>query len=277
MNSAPPKVSVCIPTYAGEKYLGAAIESVLGQTFKDFELLVIDDNSPNSLEAFVQRYSDPRIRFHRNATNLRPEGNWNRCLELSSGEYFKLLPHDDTLTSDCLHKQVSALDSDKSQRLALVYCARSVIGPDGRKIMRRDYPQDRDGLVPAGDVVRACVRKAANLIGEPGAVLFRKSLAERVGRFDATNPYVLDLNYWFRLLEHGDAYYCREELATFRVSTQSWSVAIGSGQVGDFSRFIAGIGEKLHTPTTPLDRACGQVMARLNSIGRLIFYRVYLR
>jgi glycosyltransferase involved in cell wall biosynthesis len=277
VTSIAPKVSIGIPTYAGEKYLGAAIESVLNQTFKDFELIIVDDNSPCSLEPFVSRYADQRIRFHRNSTNLGPEGNWNRCMELSSGQYFKLLPHDDTLAPDCLRKQVMALDSDNAQLLALVFCARQVIGPDGRRILGRGYPTDREGVVPAAEVMRVCIRKAANLVGEPGAVLFRKSLAQRVGQFDATNPYVLDLNYWFRLLEYGDAYYFRDELASFRVSRQSWSVAIGSGQAGDFSRFIASAGTSPTTPTTPLDRGWGHVMARLNSIARLVFYRLYLK
>ena len=65
-----PKVSVVIPLYNREKYVRSAVDSILSQTFSDFELLVIDDGSTDESIAVVQSYSDPRIRFVRNNTNL---------------------------------------------------------------------------------------------------------------------------------------------------------------------------------------------------------------
>ena len=277
MNAASPRVSICIPTYKGERTLGAAIESVLAQTLADFELVVIDDLSPDGTQALVARYRDPRIRYLRNETNLGPKGNWDRCLSEARGTYFKLLPHDDVLHPVCLQRQVEVLDADEEQGLSLVFSAREVLGPAGQLLTRRGYPGGREGRIPAREVIGACVRRGTNLLGEPGAVLMRKSLADRVGLFDATFAYVIDLDYWFRLLRHGDAYYCKESLASFRVSGTQWSVAIGSRQSQDFRRFIARVRAQGALSATALDRSFGLFTPALNNVARLLFYRFYLR
>lgn len=272
-----PRISVCIPTYRGADTIGPAIESVLAQTISDFELIVIDDGSLDATRAIVERFTDPRLLYFRNEHNLGPQGNWNRCLALARGQYFKLLPHDDLLHPRCLERQVSILEADRSERIALVFSARDVLGPDGRVLMRRGYPGGGEGQIAGGTVMRACVRRGTNLLGEPGAVLFRKSLADRIGAFDATNPYVIDLDYWFRLLAHGDAYYCAEALASFRVSDKSWSVAIGAGQSSDFRNFVTRVAAGGALPATALDHLCGRFTPTLNKFARLLFYRLYLR
>ena len=271
-----PRVSVCIPTYRGGKTLGAAIESVLAQTYTDFELIVVDDDSPDDTRAVVERFSDPRVIYLRNEKNLGPQGNWNRCLEVAAGDYFKLLPHDDLLHPRCLQRQVGVLDADTEQTIALVFCAREVLGPDARLLMRRGYPGGREGLIDRNALIRACVRRGTNLIGEPGAVLLRKATAAKVGGFDATNPYVIDLDYWFRLLAHGDAYFCEEALAAFRVSPTQWSVAIGAHQSSDFRNFVARFAARGASPASAVDHLFGRFTPGLNNLARLIFYRLYL-
>ena len=272
-----PSVSVCIPTYLGDKTLGAAIESVLAQTYTDFELIVIDDGSPDDTRAVVERFSDHRIVYLRNEKNLGPQGNWNRCLDVASGDYFKLLPHDDLLHPCCLERQVKVLDADTEKRIALVFCARQVLGPDARLLMQRGYPGGREGPIDRDVLIRACVRRGTNLIGEPGAVLMRKATAGKVGLFDATNPYVIDLDYWFRLLAHGDAYYFADALASFRVSYQSWSLRIGKSQDREFVAFVERAATWLGSPLTVGDRALARIAAPLNMWLRHVFYKSYLR
>jgi glycosyltransferase involved in cell wall biosynthesis len=270
--SRAPKVTVAIPTYRGAAHLGAAIDSVLNQTLGDFELVVLDDNSPDDTAAIVARFPDPRLVYLRNSRNLGPLGNWDRCLSEGRGEYFKLLPHDDVLQANCLERQVAVLDADLDKRVALVFSSRDILAPDGKRLTRRGYPGHPTGLIPAAEVMRSCIRRGTNLIGEPGAVLFRKSLADKVGRFDATYPYVIDLDYWFRLLRHGDAYCCPEPLAGFRVSGTSWSVAIGAAQSADFRGFANSVASS----ATSVDRLIGRFTGALNNLARLVFYRIYL-
>jgi len=90
-------VSVCMPTYQGAAYVAAAVESVLAQTFANFELIVIDDCSQDETAAVVRGYRDPRLRFAQNERNLGAQDNWNRCLHVARGRYFKILPQDDLL------------------------------------------------------------------------------------------------------------------------------------------------------------------------------------
>jgi glycosyltransferase involved in cell wall biosynthesis len=272
-----PLVSICIPTYLGAQTIGATIESVLNQDFTDFELIVVDDGSPDETAAVVRQFSDPRLRYERNEHNLGPVGNWNRCQSLACGKYFKLLPHDDLLAPACLTQQVKVLEEDTDERIALVFCARDVIGPDGRVLTRRGYPSSKTGVIQGNELARRSVRAGTNLIGEPGGVLFRRALSVVVGGFDATNSYVIDLDYWFRLLAHGDAYYLSQCLASFRVSGQQWSVRLGDSQANDFNAFVTRIGPAIGLEWTYADKLISKIASRMNNWMRLGFYLVFLR
>jgi glycosyltransferase involved in cell wall biosynthesis len=277
MTTRLPRVSVCIPTYKGGRTIGAAIASVLAQTYQDFELIVVDDASPDDTQAVVAACHDPRLRLLVNAHNRGPQGNWNRCLDEARGTYIKLLPHDDLLRPDCLQQQVQVLDDDRERQIALVCSARDVIGPDGRVLLHaRGFPGAARGPVARADVVRHCIRRGTNLIGEPGAVMFRRDLAQRVGGFDMRHPYVIDLEYWLRLLQHGQAWYCPEPLASFRVWRGSWSVAIGRRQAADFRGLMHEVEAQGPVSSTAFDRACGRLSPTLNSLARQIFYRLFV-
>jgi len=271
-----PLVSVCIPTYHGAEHIGAAIESVLAQSLTDLELLIIDDNSPDDTASVVACYQDPRIRFLRNPSNLGPEANWNRCLTESRGKYFKLLPQDDLLYPQCLEQQVAVLEQDDQQRFALVFCARTIIDAEGRALTTRRYPGGSRGIIPGPTLIRRCVRYGTNLIGEPGSVLFRRELAMKTGPFDGSISYIIDLDYWFRLLLQGDGYYIPDTLTAFRVSPGSWSVAIGDRQSVDFRKFITKVARNPHYVTNYIDIITGNIMARFNNYLRILFYRFML-
>jgi len=249
---------------------------VLAQTFADFELIVIDDNSPDDTAALVARYSDPRLRYLRNEKNLGPEGNWNRCLAEARGMYFKLLPHDDVLMPECLARQVQVLECDQHEHLALVFCARTIVDQRARTLMTRAFPGAGEGILPARRVVRSCLRHGTNVIGEPGGVLCRRALTRAIGTFDARQPYLIDLDYWFRLLLKGDAYYLPQPLVAFRVSPGSWSVAIGRGQRTEFCGFIERVARNPQYAISGLDLAVGRFMAGVNNLLRRLLYRFVL-
>ena len=274
--SAAPTVSVCIPTYRGAAHIAETIESALAQTFADFELVIVDDASPDETGQIVARYRDPRLRYVREP-NAGVEENWNRCLRLARGRYFKLLPHDDLIAPDCLARQVAVLEADPEERLALVFCARRIIDGRSRALMTRRYSRSRRGVIAGREAVRNCIRSGANLLGEPGGVLFRTALARRVGAFDARLRLVTDLDYWVRLLVHGDAFYLPERLVSFRVSRGAWSVAIGATQAAEFLAFIEKVRAEPAFGLSALDLARGRLLARLNTVAKLFFYRLVLR
>ena len=268
-----PLVSVCIPTYRGAAFLAATIDSVLEQSYRNFELWILDDNSPDDTQAIVSRYPDPRIKYIRNTENLGPERNWNRCLQLAQGEYFKLLPHDDLLAANCLDEQVSVLEADDEKRIALVFGSRKIIDPQGRVIMTRGLPWAKACQIEKLSLIKRCIHAGTNLIGEPGNGLFRRSLVESTGIYDATYPYLVDLDYWFRILMHGDAYYTATFSSSFRVCPGSWSVAIGNKQYRDFKGFVDKFRADTRFRISLTDRAIGLVKARLNTVARALVYR----
>ena len=158
-----PLVSVCIPTYRGAAFLAAAIDSVLNQTYQHFEIWILDDNSPDDTQAIVSRYTDSRITYIRNEKNLGPQGNWNRCLEVAQGKYFKLLPHDDVLAIDCLEKQVAVLEDDEDGQIALVFGSREIIDPEGKVLMKRGLPGAHTGRMSGRQLIKRCIRAGTNL------------------------------------------------------------------------------------------------------------------
>lgn len=106
-----PKVSVIMPSYNKEEYIASSIESVINQTFQDFELIIIDDASNDRSVEIIQRYHDKRIRFYQNDKNIGIAQNRNRAIDLAKGSYIALLDADDISTNIRLEKEVEYLDS----------------------------------------------------------------------------------------------------------------------------------------------------------------------
>jgi glycosyltransferase involved in cell wall biosynthesis len=269
-------VSVCIPTYQGAEFLAACIASVLNQSFREFELIIVDDCSTDDTVQVAQRFDDSRIRLYRSSTNGGAEANWNTCLGYARGKYIKFLPQDDLLSPDCLSSQVMVLEADVAQELALVFCSRTVIDAGGKAYMTRGLPKRFGGRIPSQELIRRTVRAGTNVIGEPGAVLFRRVASSRVGRFDGSLGYVIDLDFWARLLSHGDAWYLPAPLASFRVSRASWSVSIGRGQIADVISFLGRLKNDERYLVKDYEFLLGSTRARLNTFLRELFYKIVL-
>ena len=268
-----PLVTVAIPAFQGAEYIRFAIDSVLSQSFGDYELLIVDNASSDETVEIVRSYSDPRIVLVCNEKNIGAEGNWNKCLMVARGRFIKILPHDDTLERHCLKDQVEILLADQMERLSLVFCARNIVSKEGKVLAKRHLRGVGTGEIAARRLIRLCVRRGTNLIGEPGAVMFRASAACVSGNVNGTIPYVIDLDYWVRLLDHGDAYYIDSPLSSFRVSASSWSVEIGARQSKDYTRFIELVSIGRVDYISNFDKYLGRLSALLNGLLRRVFYR----
>jgi glycosyltransferase involved in cell wall biosynthesis len=207
-----PKVSVCIPAYNYANFLPDAIDSVLAQTWQDFELLVIDNCSTDDTRGVVSRYmaADPRISYVCNDTNIGPVKNLNRCLELATGEYIKILCADDLLLPECLEHMVRALDQHST--VSLVASGRKLVTSDLQPIRSLAY-SFRKEHIPGAAAINRCLF-SGNHIGEPTAVLFRKSDISR--GFSCDYAQLVDLEMWFYLLEQGDFIFLPQDLCLFR-------------------------------------------------------------
>ena len=108
----PPRVSIGLPVYNGERWLAESIDSLLSQTFSDFELIICDNASTDGTEAICRRYAeqDRRLRYRRNAENIGGMRNANLSFQLARGEYFRWAAHDDRCEPTLLERLVEELD-----------------------------------------------------------------------------------------------------------------------------------------------------------------------
>jgi glycosyltransferase involved in cell wall biosynthesis len=260
--------------FNGERYLAEAVRSILAQTHQHFELLIFDDASTDSSWSLLHTFQDPRLLLHRNERNLGPEGNWNLALAATHGSYIKLFHQDDLLSPDCLARQVATLEG--LPQAVMAFSSRTIIRPDGSRLFDRSAPWPT-GEVEAKTIVQGCLRSGTNLIGEPSAVLFRTEVARKTGSFDGQFPYVIDLDYWLRLLEHGSGYCLQSPLASFRISKNQWSTAIGRRQSRQFIAFLDKLTIAGQWQIGTITKLRGKTMSILNQLMRLLVYHILLK
>jgi glycosyltransferase involved in cell wall biosynthesis len=141
MTNKKPQVSIGLPVFNGEKYLKTAIDSILAQTFTDFELIISDNASTDSTEGICRDYSnkDSRIRYYRNPKNIGGTNNINQTFRLSQGQYFQTIGHDDILAPEFIKKCVEVLDNDP----AIVLCYSIIIQIDEKGNQTRILDQSK--------------------------------------------------------------------------------------------------------------------------------------
>ncbi len=203
-----------MPTYNYARYLPEAIDSVLMQEYRDFELIIIDDASSDGTADIISRYAaaDKRVQASVNTRNAGMVNNWNRCLAQASGEYIKFLFGDDRFESrHTLGTMAEVLD--RHPDVSLVASARTIIDQHSNRIKTISTYAGNSTWTGA-DIIMDCILERLNRIGEPSAVLFRKSQALR--GFDIRYRQLVDLEMWFHLLEQGAFAYIDEPLVAFR-------------------------------------------------------------
>ncbi|HET7568244.1 MAG TPA: glycosyltransferase [Gaiellaceae bacterium] len=189
-----PRVSVLLPVYGGAAHVGAAVESVLAQTFADFELLVLDDCSPDESAAIAEGFGDERIRVVRNERNLGQVATLNRGLRKARGELVARLDQDDVCLPRRLERQVALLDAEPA--VAVVGAWVDVVDESGRVVDTLRTPLD--GVV---DAVFLTLRDRLPL-AHPSVTL-RREPALAAGGYDESVRYCEDMDLWRRLLLAG--------------------------------------------------------------------------
>ncbi len=211
-------VSICMPTYNGERYIAEAIQSALDQTYQDIELLVSDDCSTDLTAEIVHEFArrDKRIVYWRNESRLGLFPNYNECMTQCKGDLIKPFAQDDLLSPKAVELMVSAY---KNNNVALVCCGKTILNDSPVSFSEVVETVLPPGLTTGRAVIEQSLKSYRNLIGEPVTVLFD---AKRVGKGFSENYYSLgDLEFWFRILQKSDAFYLPEELVTFRQHPES--------------------------------------------------------
>jgi glycosyltransferase involved in cell wall biosynthesis len=219
-----PKVSVIIPTYNRPHYFELALQSALGQTYPNIEIIVGDDSTNEETYALIQPYlnANPQIQYFKNEKNLGQFDNSLKCMELSMGEYINFLMDDDLFHPEKIDRMMSYLLDPANSSVTLVTSHRKLIDELGGflpfefKSTRRIVQEDT--VLDGRWMANLFYRTKDNFIGEPTTVLFKRSaLSEPFGTYKGRKSICnVDTATWMNLLQKGNAIYISESLSYFR-------------------------------------------------------------
>ena len=267
-----PSVSVCIPVYNGEQFLAETVRSVLDQTYRDFELVVLDNASTDATGRIARSFRDPRVRVETNPETIFQPDNWRQAVRLCRAPLIKLLCADDLLHPRCLEYQVGPMEADAG--LAVVAARRHMVDERSRVLVPRRGLRGLTGVRSSVEVARRVVRNGANPIGEPGGVLFRRDHYFAAGGWRPHRRWVMDLDLWLWLLQYGEFLGLPETLAAFRVGRESLSAENETKIYAQQKELIEELGASPHLQVRRRDLAIGRLRAPTGRWRRRVLFHM---
>jgi glycosyltransferase involved in cell wall biosynthesis len=277
-----PLVSICIPTYNGASYLQEALDSVIAQTYKNIEVIISDDESVDAtleiLEGFRESVNIPVYIYHHQPSGIG--ANWNNTVEKANGVYVKFLFQDDILKATCVEKMVRMALSDPE--VVLVYSRRDVIyNPENSEHLLwmsryKNLHHDWEGIAITGDVIipgvgllknRSLLKKPVNKIGEPSATLMKRSKMMEMGLFDLELKQVLDIEYWYRIMNYGKVGFIDQPLISFRLHKEQATAVNSRNSVDELYLLEKSLGKHLFWRLHPANRK--DILYRHYYVGKL--------
>jgi glycosyltransferase involved in cell wall biosynthesis len=199
-------ISVIMPVYNNSQYLGQCIDSILSQTYKDFEFIILDDHSSEPIGDLINSYNDERIVSVKNGTNIGLTKSLNKCLDLAKGDIIARQDSDDISLPNRFERQLAKME----EGFDLVSCwGKTVAGsyPENKKFIRDPY---LDNLVRNTKDVKERLLKENCILGP--AAIYSREVVDKIGYYDETLYYAQDYNYWIRLLKFFDIGIVEEDL-----------------------------------------------------------------
>lgn len=205
------KVSVLMPAYNHETFVGTAIESVLSQSFTDFEFLIGDDASTDRTAEIIRSYNDSRIRFYQHCNNFGATLNHRFLLEQAQGEYIALINSDDIWMSGRLQKQVEYLNKHPNTVMCSSWA--NFIDENGDSIAFADNIFEQPNRTQEEWIEYFFCH--GNCICHPG-VLVRNNIYKKIGYYNLALRQLPDFEIWVRMIREGDFYIFQEPLVAHR-------------------------------------------------------------
>lgn len=217
MKTNQPLVSVIIPTFNRSSFLHDAIQSVLNQSYKNFEIIVVDDNSSDNTETVVNNFNNSQIRYVKNKTNLQAPGSRNVGISIAKGEIVGFLDDDDIWFNNKLSLQIPLFSNEK---VGLVYGGMNLFFIE-EGLSYNTQPSKE------GDIITDMLIE--NVVGGTVSVLVRKQILEKE-IFDTSFPAREEYDLWIRILKHYEARCIKQPLlrANYRNQIQRVSTNVDS-------------------------------------------------
>jgi glycosyltransferase involved in cell wall biosynthesis len=225
-------ISILMPVYNMDQYLEGAIKSALTQTYPEFELLIIDDQSTDHTAEIVKSFKDKRIKYFLNEKNLGPIKNFNKCLHLADTEFIVFLHADDQLKPNMLEKSYKLLK--EKPNMAYTFSSCEIIDSQGNyRYLNKPFKQD---LIWSGPELYKR-HLYSNFVLFP-SVFARRECVIKLGGFDEQFIYVSDWDLWLRI--EACSYkvgYFSDPLAKYRVHPLSGTSFLAKKGLTEFEQF----------------------------------------
>jgi len=197
-----PSVSVVIPTYNYAKYIARSVESVVNQSFQDFEILVVDDGSTDNTREVIETKYKTKVRYFYQENSGAPSAR-NRGIEESKGDYLAFLDADDEWFPSKLEKQIDKFKSS-ADTVGLIYSGFAYIWGESEDKGNKIIPTLRGNIFPSF--------LKGSVLGSPTPVI-RKPCFQKAGTFDETLPSSQDWDMWLRISKHYEVDFVPDVLA----------------------------------------------------------------
>jgi len=201
-----PKLSVILTVYNGEYFISKAIESILTQTFRDFELIVINDGSTDMTSEIIQSYSDPRIIYIQNEKNCGIAKSLNKGLSVARGRYIAIMDADDISMPERFSKQFEFLENHPEIGVCGTWI--NLIDKKGNLIGKKRYPVSSN--------VISCFLLFYCCIANP-TTMYRKKIITDIGNYNTDFIAAMDYDLWTRIIGHYDFSNIPEFLLNYRI------------------------------------------------------------
>ncbi|MDD7025943.1 MAG: glycosyltransferase [Lachnospiraceae bacterium] len=201
-----PKVSIILPTYNGEKYIKKSIDSIVNQTFSDWELIIVDDCSSDRTYSVIEQYTkqDKRIHIIKNSINQKLPKALNIGFASANGEYLTWTSDDNLYKKNAL--EVMSKELDQRPEISLVYAGMTNIDEyENILSIQKQYPEK---MLMFTNVIGACF-------------MYRKEVYKKLGEYDSQLFLVEDYDYWLRIFENYNIMMIKENLYYYRRHSES--------------------------------------------------------
>ena len=225
MQAKKPKVSLLLPVYNGEKYLRESIDSVLAQTFQDFELIIYDDGSKDASWEIINSYKDQRIIKYRELKNCGLFQTLNKAIQKAQGELIRLWSHDDRMYTHCLERE--QLFFKRHPEVGMFYCRVRRIDAEGNSIDKIVPPDQTPEVVPSALADEISFYWGC-MPGNIANVAVPKKVFDQFGLFDSKMRQACDFEMWVRIQEKFPVGFLSEVLMDLRAHRDQLSREAGA-------------------------------------------------
>lgn len=211
-----PLVSIVMPSYNHKEFVGKAIESVLNQTYKNFEFIIADDGSTDSSVEIISQYDDPRIKFVRFEENTG-FGAYEYGLELAEGEYIATIASDDMWEHTLIETYIEFMENNKEY--GCCFSQPQIIDENDTIVENSKY----DIVFRTENRTKEEWFRHLYLIGNcicAPSMCIRKEVYQQIGPFRFQYRQSQDYEYWLRLVQKYEIYICPEKLVKYRIHNQ---------------------------------------------------------